>query len=126
MTCLRLNCSRLIFRKVLGQGIDVNESSLAGYIPSFLKPNTKVMDWLPQNDLLAHKHIKAFVSHMGHNSLYEAAYHGVPVVCFPLFSDQFTNAKKAEDFGFGLSVDHRSTNAQQLLETIEQIINEPR
>ena len=84
------------------------------------------MDWLPQNDLLAHKHIKAFVSHMGHNSLYETAYHGVPVVCFPLFSDQFTNAKKAEDFGFGLRVDHRSTNAQQLLETIEQIISEPR
>jgi len=104
----------------------MNVSSIAGYIPSFLSPNIKVMDWLPQNDLLAQKDIKAFVSHVGHNSLYEAAYHGVPVVAFPLFADQFYNAKKAVHFGFGLNVDHRSTNAQQLLETIELVISEPR
>ena len=57
------------------------------------------MSWLPQNDLLAHKDIKAFVSHVGHNSLYESAYHGVPVVAVPLISNQFLNAKKAEQFG---------------------------
>jgi len=57
---------------------------------------------------------------------YEAAYHGVPVVAFPLFGDQFANAKTAEHFGLGLSVDHRNTNAQQLLETIELVISEPR
>ena len=72
------------------------------------------MDWLPQNELLAHDDIKAFVSHVGHNSLCEAAYHGVPVVAFPLFAEHAT-AKKAANFGFGLAVDHRSTNAQQLL-----------
>ena len=63
---------------------------------------------------------------MGHNSLYEAAYHGVPVVAFPLFADQKANAKKAVHFGLGLRVDHRNTNAQQLLETIELVIGEPR
>ena len=63
---------------------------------------------------------------MGHNSLYEAAYHGVPVVAFPLFGDQFANAKKAEHFGLGLSVNHRNTNAQQLIETIELVISESR
>jgi len=99
---------------------------IPGYIPSSLSPNIKVMDWLPQNDLLAHKDIKAFVSHVGHNSLYEAAYCGVPVVAFPLFADQFYNAKKAEHFGIGLRVDHRSTNAHQLLEKIELVISEPR
>ncbi|XP_078343767.1 UDP-glucuronosyltransferase 1A1-like [Oculina patagonica] len=99
-----------------------------GYIPSFLStsPNIKVVDWLPQNDLLAHKDIKAFVSHVGHHSLYESAYHGVPVVAVPLFGDQFSNAKKAEHFGVGIVVDHRSVNVQQLLEAIEHVINEPR
>ena len=84
------------------------------------------MDWLPQNDLLAHKNIKAFVSHVGHNSLYESAYHGVPVVAFPLFVDQHSNAKKTEHVGLGLAVDYKITNAQQLFETIERVIREPR
>ena len=84
------------------------------------------MDWLPQNDLLAHKDIKAFVSHVGHNSLYESAYHGVPLVAFPLGGDQDSNAKKVEHLGIGLIVDHKSNNAAKLFETIEKVINESR
>ena len=84
------------------------------------------MDWLPQNDLLAHKDIKAFVSHVGHHSLYESAYHGVPVVAVPLFGDQFFNAKKAEYFGLGIVVDHQSMDAQQLFEAIAHVANEQR
>ena len=105
---------------------DMSVSFFAGYIPSSLSPNIKVVEWLPQNDLLAHKDIKAFVSHVGHNSLYEAAYHGVPVVAFPLFLDQHANAKKVEHLGLGLSVDFKSTDAQQMFETTELVINEPR
>ncbi|KAJ7325725.1 UDP-glucuronosyltransferase 1-1 [Desmophyllum pertusum] len=98
---------------------------LKGYIPSFLGANIKVVDWLPQNDLLAHKDIKAFVSHVGHNSLYESAYHGVPLVAFPLFADQHSNAKKVQHVGLGLAED-KSSNAQKLFETIERVISEPR
>ena len=97
-----------------------------GYVPSFLNANVKAVSWLPQNDLLAHKDIKAFVSHVGHHSLYESAYHGVPVVAFPLFADQPSNAKKVEHFGLGIAVDHQTVNAQQLLEAIESVVNEPR
>ncbi|XP_073242723.1 UDP-glucuronosyltransferase 2C1-like [Porites lutea] len=99
---------------------------LKGYIPAFLAKNIKVMDWLPQNDLLAHKDIKAFISHVGHNSLYESAYHGVPLVCFPLYAEQHANAKKVEHFGLGLAVYHDRTNAQELYKTIELVISEPR
>ena len=106
--------------------MSVSTSFIAGYIPSSLAPNIKAVEWLPQNDLLAHKDIKAFVSHVGHNSLYEAAYHGVPLVAFPLYGDQHANAKKAEHFGLGLTVDFESMNAQQMLETTELVITEPR
>ena len=85
-----------------------------------------MVDWLPQNDLLAHKDIKAFVSHVGFNSLCESAYHGVPLVAFPLFGDQQVNAKKVDHIGLGLAVDYTSTNANQLSETIETVISEPR
>ena len=96
------------------------------YIPPSLKPNIKLVEWLPQNDLLGHKDIRAFVSHVGQYSLYESAYHGVPVVAVPLFADQFSNAKRAEHFGLGMAVNHKIQDAQQLLEIIESVVNDPR
>ena len=84
------------------------------------------MKWLPQNDLLAHKEIRAFVSHAGHNSLFESGYHGVPMVAIPLFADQFVNAKKAVDFGLALSLNLETLNSKLLKETIEQVLHEPR
>lgn len=99
---------------------------LKGYIPSFLGSNIKVVEWLPQNDILAHNDIRAFVSHVGHDSLYESAYHGVPLVAFPQFADQHFNARKAENLGIGLAVDPKGCNAQDLFDTIQRVIGEPR
>ena len=96
------------------------------YVPLFLSPNIKVVPWLPQNVLLVHEDIKAFVSHVGHNSLYESAYHGVPLVAVPLFGDQFFNAMKAEQFGLGIAVDYHTMDTEQLFEKIVRVINESR
>ena len=63
---------------------------------------------------------------MGQNSLYESAHHEVPVVAVPLFADQFSNAKRAKHFGLGIAVNHKIQDAQQLLETIEHVMNDPR
>ena len=60
-----------------------------------LPAHVMVVDWAPQNDLLGHPAIKALVGHGGANSLYEAAYHAVPVVIVPQhFADQRDNALK--------------------------------
>lgn len=57
-----------------------------------LPSNVLPIPWAPQNDILAHPATKAFVTHAGANSLYEAAYHAVPVVAIPIFADQPHNA----------------------------------
>ena len=85
-----------------------------------------MVNWLPQNDLLAHKDIKAFVSHVGHSSHYKSAYHGVPVVAVPLFADQFFNARKVEHFGLGIALDHHTATADEIVKAIELVMNEPR
>jgi glucuronosyltransferase len=97
-----------------------------GYIPSSLSPNIKAVDWLPQNDLLAHNKLKAFVSHVGLNSLYETLYRGVPVVALPLFGDQPDNAALIVERGLGLKLDYKSLTADDLYNTIQRVIQEPR
>ena len=46
----------------------------------------QVVMWAPQNDLLGHKQMRAFLSHCGANSMYESAYHGV--LPHPLQNDE--------------------------------------
>ena len=46
---------------------------------SFTFP-VQVLDWAPQNDLLAHPQIRAFVSHAGINSVYEVIQVTLPAV----------------------------------------------
>ncbi|EGD73904.1 hypothetical protein PTSG_05600 [Salpingoeca rosetta] len=50
--------------------------------------NTLLVDWVEQNNVLGHPNVRAFVAHGGANGILEAAYHGVPLIGFPLFADQ--------------------------------------
>ena len=57
-------------------------------------PNIRFLEWAPQNDVLGHASVKAFVTHAGSNSIYEAAFHGKPAVCIPVMGDQFDEAAR--------------------------------
>ncbi|ESQ55959.1 hypothetical protein EUTSA_v10025072mg [Eutrema salsugineum] len=52
----------------------------------------KIVEWCPQDQVLAHPSLACFVTHCGWNSTTEALTSGVPVVCFPQWGDQVTNA----------------------------------
>nr|AFJ52962.1 UDP-glycosyltransferase 1 [Linum usitatissimum] len=57
----------------------------------------KIVEWCSQVDVLSHEAIGCFVTHCGWNSTLEGMCLGVPLVAFPQFSDQTTNAKLVED-----------------------------
>jgi glucuronosyltransferase len=67
-------------------------------------PHITLLPWIPQNALLQSGRIAAFLTHGGANSLYEAAFHGVPVAGLPFFGDALDNVAKAVSRGFGISL----------------------
>lgn len=88
--------------------------------------NVFIGKWLPQIDILAHPNVKLFISHCGVNSIVEAKKHAVPILAVPLYSDQFGNAKKVQNEGWGKIVDLKKMSEMELLNAIEDVLNNPR
>lgn len=57
----------------------------------------KVVEWSPQEQILSHPSVACFVTHCGWNSTMEAITSGMPLVAFPQWGDQVTNAKYIVD-----------------------------
>ncbi|XP_072046167.1 UDP-glucuronosyltransferase 2A3-like [Amphiura filiformis] len=98
---------------------------LNGKPSATVTPNVKVVDWIPQNDLLGHPQIKAFVYHCGMNGVWEAVYHGVPMVAVPLFADQSDNAQRLVSRGMAVKVDITTLTSDELAQAIRTVIRDP-
>ncbi|KAM7489171.1 hypothetical protein LguiB_026655 [Lonicera macranthoides] len=62
-----------------------------------LKELGMIVPWCSQVEVLSHKSVGCFVTHCGWNSTLESVTCGVPMVAFPQWTDQATNAKLIED-----------------------------
>lgn len=62
-----------------------------------LKEKGMIVRWCSQVEVLSHPSVGCFVTHCGWNSTLESLTSGVPVVAFPQWTDQTTNAKLVED-----------------------------
>ncbi|XP_029019107.2 UDP-glucuronosyltransferase 2A2-like [Betta splendens] len=96
----------------------------SGEKPETLGANTKLYDWIPQNDLLGHPKTRAFITHGGANGVYEAIYHGVPMVGIPMFADQPGNIVHMKTKGAAVMVDVNSMKAEDLRDALNAVIND--
>ncbi|XP_010609471.1 UDP-glucuronosyltransferase 2B31 isoform X2 [Fukomys damarensis] len=96
-----------------------------GKKPDTLGPNTQLYKWIPQNDLLGHPKTKAFMTHGGTNGIYEAIYHGVPMVGIPLFGDQLDNIVHMKAKGAAVGLDFITMTRTDLLNALETVIDDP-
>ncbi|XP_035147575.2 UDP-glucuronosyltransferase 3A1 isoform X1 [Callithrix jacchus] len=91
-----------------------------------LATNVKIMDWLPQSDLLAHPSIRLFVTHGGQNSIMEAIRHGVPMVGLPVNGDQHGNMVRVVAKNYGVVMQLNQVTADTLALKMKQVIEDKR
>lgn len=93
-----------------------------GERPLTLGNNTLLLEWFPQNDLLGHPKTRVFVSHGGSNGIYEAIYHGVPVLALPLLFDQFDNILRLQVRSAARVLQVATLTSQEFLEALKDIL----
>ncbi|XP_059077370.1 UDP-glycosyltransferase 86A1-like isoform X1 [Cryptomeria japonica] len=93
---------------------DIISSKISTCLPdSFMetcKSQGLVVPWLPQLQVLSHPSIGGFFTHCGWNSVTESIALGVPMLGFPLWTEQYTNCKLMVDewkIGLRLRGGHR-------------------
>ena len=76
--------------------------------------------WVPQKDLLGSGKVHFFISHCGNNGRLESIFYKVPLLCIPLFADQYHDARLVASKEFGLCLKREKLTAQ----TFKQALNE--
>ncbi|XP_071960163.1 2-hydroxyacylsphingosine 1-beta-galactosyltransferase-like [Antedon mediterranea] len=94
--------------------------------PPSLGNNTKLMSWIPQNDLLGHPNVKAMMYHGGINGVYQAVYHGTPVIGIPMYQDQHDNIARLVAHGMAEVIDINTLTSESLYQTIMKVVSNKR
>ncbi|XP_066592301.1 UDP-glycosyltransferase UGT5-like [Prorops nasuta] len=87
--------------------------------------NLIVRQWCPQRQILDHPNLRVFVSQGGIYSTEEAINSGVPMLGFPVFSDQGYNIRKLASLGAGMHLQLLSFTKEELKQAILKIANDP-
>ena len=63
------------------------------------------------------------ITHGGNNTTTETFYFGKPLIVMPLLADQYDNAQRVHDKGFGIRLDAYQCSEEELLNAIESLLN---
>ncbi|CAH1153876.1 unnamed protein product [Phaedon cochleariae] len=87
-----------------------------------LPGNVKVVNWIPQAEVLAHPNTKAFITHGGLFSTIEAVHFGVPIVGIPVYGDQKSNIARAVRDEYAVSVPFTDISSENVAAAIHEIL----
>jgi MGT family glycosyltransferase len=85
-----------------------------------LAPNMTGAEFLPQVSILPH--VDLVITHGGNNTVTESLRYGRPMVLLPLFWDQYDNAQRMHETGFGIRLDTYAHAPEELTGAIERLL----
>ena len=85
-----------------------------------LAPNMSGAEFLPQPAILPDADL--VITHGGNNTITEAIHFGKPMIVLPLFWDQYDNAQRIAECGFGVRLPSYEFEDAQLHEAIERLL----
>jgi MGT family glycosyltransferase len=77
-------------------------------------------EFLPQASILPH--VDIVITHGGNNTVTESLYFGKPMVVLPVFWDQYDNAQRMHETGFGIRLDTYGHEPSQLPSAIDALV----
>jgi MGT family glycosyltransferase len=87
-----------------------------------LAANMTGAEFLPQTSLLGL--VDLVITHGGNNTVTESLYFGKPMILMPLFWDQYDNAQRMDETGFGIRLDTYGHKPEQLTIAIESLLGD--
>ena len=87
-----------------------------------LKDNMWGQQSVPQIQVLPV--VDLVITHGGNNTVTETFFFGKPMIVMPLFVDQYDNAQRIQENGFGLRLDPYRCTPEELLNGIESLLND--
>jgi MGT family glycosyltransferase len=106
--------SRSPNRFIVSKGPQADEFTLAD--------NMWGAEFLPQPALMPH--VDLVITHGGNNTTTECFHFGKPMVVLPLFWDQYDNAQRVHETGFGIRLPTYTFEDQELLEAVERLLGD--
>ncbi|MCB0876659.1 MAG: glycosyltransferase [Solirubrobacterales bacterium] len=113
-----------LMRKLIGELADAPYRVIVSKGPQHeeleLAPNMAGAEFLPQVSLLPE--VDLIVTHGGNNTITEGLHFGKPMVVLPLFWDQYDNAQRIDETGFGRRLDTYGHEAGELTGAIGELL----
>ena len=99
-------------RFIVSKGPQADRITLAdNMVGEQMLPQTKV---IPQVDLV--------ISHGGNNTVTETLHFGKPLIVLPLFWDQYENAQRIDELGFGIRLDTYGFGDAELTDAVDRLV----